>query len=332
MPMMPAWQEIESKVHHPEIGFVSLTGGVFLLIGGFALLTFDGAASPILLLLTRLGLGLFLFFGASLVAWAIHLIVWPKHVRHATPDVLPGVPREPVMEEGSTVRGHLDYELTETAGVWEFRPKPSVWRNDKRFLIGFGVPFAVLFSGLLAWQFHRHPQVGGWPLATVLAIAITTIAGGTTFGIIGMILRYEYLRLAKLTIPRDSGDLVLESAEGLTLLDPDDTKKQRRTIPRATIVAVQLCPWKHVVAGPAGGRIIGCAVQGLLVLAATENEAIARIPILLTSDLGGAAQILQRLANTLQVPYLFSGDRTGWKEELTRAKHRPPLRSGGQTS
>jgi hypothetical protein len=50
---------------------------------------------------------------------------------------------------------------------------------------------------------------------------------------------------------------------------------------------------------------------------------------LLTGDVVGAARLMQRLAQMLQVPYLFGADSTGWKEEEARAKRRPPLRAGG---
>jgi hypothetical protein len=50
---------------------------------------------------------------------------------------------------------------------------------------------------------------------------------------------------------------------------------------------------------------------------------------LLTGDFVGAARLTQRLAQTLQVPYVFCADAVGWKTEETRAKNRPPLRAGG---
>ncbi len=66
-----------------------------------------------------------------------------------------------------------------------------------------------------------------------------------------------------------------------------------------------------------------------MVLASSDRAEYRRLPILLTGDFAGAARLMQRLARTLQVPYLFCGDAAGWKMEETRAKNRPPLRSGG---
>jgi hypothetical protein len=46
----------------------------------------------------------------------------PAHVRHAAPGVLPNVPQEPVVCEGSFVHGRLTHELWEDARGWQFRP------------------------------------------------------------------------------------------------------------------------------------------------------------------------------------------------------------------
>jgi hypothetical protein len=101
-------------------------------------------------------------------------------------------------------------------------------------------------------------------------------------------------------------------------------------IPRERVVAVQLCPWKYVVGDR--GRETTWAVQGLLVRASSEEEAYERLPLLLTSDFLGAARLMERLADTLQVPYLFSADAVGWRAEDLRAQGRPPLQSGGMLS
>ena len=56
------------------------------------------------------------------------------------------------------------------------------------------------------------------------------------------------------------------------------------------------------------------------------------MPLLLTNDFAGAARLMERVAATLGVPYLFSANADGWKAELQRAKVRPPLRAGGTIS
>jgi hypothetical protein len=71
------------------------------------------------------------------------------------------------------------------------------------------------------------------------------------------------------------------------------------------------------------------AARGVLVLHFAANIAYPRLPILLTSDVRGAARLMQRLALTLCVPYLFHANEAGWQAEAKRAKIRPALRAGG---
>ena len=265
-------------------------------------------------------------------------ICLPSRVRHAAPDVFPNVPKEPVICEGSVVHGRLTHELRETVQGWEFQPVRNSWRNDKRFLLVFGIPFLTLFSAVLTWVLHSQLTIAGWPLAAVCGVFATAICGGSVFLLIGMIIRSGYRRLSTLTIPRSGNYLELELAEAAKLENADlaeglkwlfigETKRQRLTIPCELVVAVQLCPWKFAVMTERSW-----AVQGLLVLASRDTGVYHRLPILLTSDFVGAAQLMQELAHTMHVPYLFCADAAGWKAEEIRAKERPPLRIGGSQS
>ncbi len=166
----------------------------------------------------------------------------------------------------------------------------------------------------------------------------TAVCGGSAFLLIGMLIRSGYRRLSVLTIPRGGNDIELESAEppklekadlaeGLKWLFIGETKRQRLTIPRELIVAVQLCPWKFATTTERSW-----AAQGLLVLVSLDTVVYHRLPLLLTNDFVGAAQFMQGLARTLNVPYLFCADAAGWEAEEIRAKGRPPLRVGGSQS
>lgn len=157
-----------------------------------------------------------------------------------------------------------------------------------------------------------------------------------------MLMRAGYRRLSTLTIPGNGNDLELDSpiepnperidlAEGLKWVFLAETKRQRLMIPRELLRAVQLCPWKYYVRGGGEGTATW-AVQGLLVLGCPEEGVYQRLPIVLTSDFVGAARLVRRLADILQVPYLFCADAEGWKVEEIRAKKRPPLRCGGTES
>lgn len=333
------WREMVSEVYRPGRWLGLSVGTVFLLIGavgglGIGGLWPAGAAGWIV----GLGAAVFALLGVVVFGTILGGVLRPARVRHASPDVLPNVSTEPVSLAGSVVHGRLTHELSEEAQAWQFRPAGHLWRNDKRFLFGFGAPFLLFFAGLLTWVFHTQQNIASWFVSAAYAIAVTALCGGSAFLLIGMMMRSGYRRLCRLSIPRDGSDLELDSPEepkleqadlleGLTWVLLGATKRQRLTIPRALVQAVQLCPWKFVLAG-SGQRQITWAVQGLIVLASSGTE-YRRLPILLTGDCVGAARLMQRLAETLRVPYLFSADAAGWRTETARAKTRPSLRAGG---
>jgi hypothetical protein len=316
-------------------------GTLFLLIGAIGFFEL-GRAGPqgMAAWIARLGAAVFAALGGIVVAWAAGSILWPARIRHAAAEVVPSLPTEPVIREGAVVHGRLTHELVEDGGGWQLRLRSTLWRHDKQFLLGFGIPLLVLCSGALSWSLHR--QGLSWPVAILFGATASILSGGTAIVVIGMTTRASHRRLASLNIPRADGDLELDSpadleAEGAELhaalkwLFLGDTKRQRLTIPRRLVAAVQLCPWK-VAIGTASDQRVTWAVQGLLVLTPTEEGKYYRLPLLLTSDYVGAARLMQQLASTLQVPYLFCADATGWNVEAARAKNRPPLQVGGLQS
>jgi hypothetical protein len=279
-----------------------------------------------------------LLWGAPLPS-VIGRIVSPRRVRHAAPNVLPGVPREPVVLEGSVVHGRVTHELVEDPDSWHFRPAMRQWTNDKRFLLGFGIPFSIFFAGVLSWALRREDGVGTWPLAIVCGIGATLGSGGPAFVAIGMMMRAGYRRLCCLSIPRNGDALELDAPAEIDPAKADQTAgfkwvfhgecvRQRLTIPRDLLRAVQLCPWKHVVRSSS----VVWAVQGLLIVASPSEGEYRRLPILLSSDVGGAAGLMQQLAATLGVPFLFCADAAGFEAERIRAQDRRPLRAGGSQS
>ncbi len=338
-----AWHEEESEVYRPGRWLVLSVGAFFLLAGGIGFLTIGAAVPPgPPFWVAKLCTGAFALLGGTVAASAMGSIISPARIHHASIDLLPSLPREPVLQEGSVVHARLTHELCEDAEGWQFRPASHLWRNDKGFLFAFGVPFLVLFSGLLTWILHDQLKFGGWVVSTACGTFLTAISGGFALLLLGTIMRAGYRRLSRLTIPHGGNDLELDLAEELA---PDETdwveglrwvfldaiKRHRLRMPRELIVAVQLCPWKYVVRSQ-GDRQTTWAAQGLLVLASPEEAVYHRLPILLTGDFVGAARLMRRLARTLHVPYLFCADAEGWKLEEMRAKNRPPLRSGGTQS
>lgn len=292
--------------------------------------------------IVALGAGIFAAFGAIILAIGIRNVTDPVCVRHATLDTFPDVSSEPLLREGSVVHGRLTHELTQGNQAWQFQPQKKHWRNDKRVLLGFGIPFLTMFSGVMSWIIQHEVNALGWPASIACGISITLLCGGSALLLIGLFLRASYRRLCWLNIPKNGNDLELDAPEEVDLGETDlaaavkwlsirEINRHRLTIPRRLIRAVQLCPWKFTL-GNSAGKSTTWAVQGSLVLKSPAEDTCCRIPLLLTSDFAGAAGLMQRLAATLDVPYLFYADAAGWQAEETAARQRPPMRIGGMQS
>jgi hypothetical protein len=332
----PAWREVESEVDWPGRWTGLAIVASFLLIGVIGLLTIGQTAPDATTRwIARVVMGGFALLGGACLPTTLGRIIWPVRVRHAAPDVLPNVPTEPVTLEGSVVHGRVKYELMEDSEGWQFRPALGQWRVDKRLMLGFGIPFLTAFAGVLSWILHNQLNLGGWPIAIVSGVLATVACGGSVALLIGMMMRAGYRRLCCLSIPRNGGDLELDSPEepnpekddGVRWIFLGETGRRRLTIPREQLGAVQLCPWKFVTKSQ-----VTWAAQGLLVISRMGDGEHTRLPILLTSDFVSAARLMQRLAATLHVPYVFCADAEGCEAERIRAKTRRPLRIGGSLS
>jgi len=342
---MPAWREVESEVHFPHRWTVAL---ILIVLFGIAAI---GATALALAPppnfppgVAWVGAAVLAAFAAGLALSAVPPLMRSVSIRHAAPELFPDIPQEPVLQEFSVAHGRLTYELIEGPSAWEFRPDPRRWSATKVFLFGFGIPFLIVFTGLLSWVFHSDFIRNSWPLAIVAATFVTAISGGTAFSLIGLIIRHWWQRLSRLTIPRSGDDLELDTAEipdHSSIQAPNlslalkwllgESPRVRTRIATELVRGVQLCPWKLTL-GRAKHRSTYWVVQGLLVLQRFPEGPCCRVPILLTGDYVGAARLMQALGDLLNVPYLFSADAEGWHAEEQRARTRPPLQGGGYVS
>jgi hypothetical protein len=333
------YSEVESKVHHPGTGLGLFGGGVFFVVGVVALANVHRIVNPgEYIWVFYLGTGLFAAMGGIVLGATLAKRLRPTRVRHAAADVLPDVAGEPV-PEGSGVYFRLTHELVDDGrGGRQFRPATQAWRYDRNFLLGFGIPFGIFFTGLLTWAFHNRYGFA-WPMAATLAIGAALFCGVVPVTLVGFLMRATYRRLGRLDIPRDGGDLEwTEPADpdfdpaapvkGLRWVSVGDVKRRHVTIPRNQVAAVQLCPWKY----KRDDNEMHSGVQGLLVLTPSAEGVRERIPLFMTGDYDRAALVMQQLAEALEVPYLFHADAAGWQAEEQRAATRPPLKTGGSQS
>ena len=332
--------EVESEIYYPNCWLVFFAGLVFLLPGIAAFFVVQNKIMPgIALWIAEGGTALFILVGVAVCVWSLGRIITPGRVRHAAADALPKVPQEPLIHEGSVVIHGLTHKLVEDGKGWHFHPTKG-WLRSKVYLIGFGVPFLVGFAALLTWTFHAQLGVANWLVSGLCATCITILCGGTVLFIAGFLIQVGYRQLCRLDIPRRGDELTLYAIKGSqpeddivkegtmwdTLRQNEETK---HVISRESVVAVQLCPWKYALGDSYQGTSYTWAVQGLLILSKPEEDQYRRVPLLLCGDFRGAARLMRRLADVLLVPYLFGADTEGWQAECSRAKTRPPLRSGG---
>ncbi len=272
---------------------------------------------------------------------ALGRVISTKRIRHASRFVLPEVSPEPVILAGSVVDGRVLHDLVEDAVGWQLRPAMQRWRRDRRWLLGLAVPLGG-FAAAVSWFIHQENAVAGWAFAISCGIFLAFLCGSTAIFVLSAVIAARYRLLSCLSIPRSGTTVEFNSPQksGPDLSDlttelrwnaSDKAERQSLMIPRESLRAVQLCPWKHVVKS-SSETFNDWAVQGLLVLAGPAEGEYSRVPILLSSDVGAAAVLLQRLAAVLAVPYLFGADAEGFQAEQIRAKHRPPLHPGRMLS
>ncbi|HEX7377220.1 MAG TPA: hypothetical protein VF278_08910 [Pirellulales bacterium] len=322
------WPEIDSRVHRSGLWPAFLVGLVFLLLG-MAVFAEPAEVAP-------LGMPLWIIqviaaYAATLGAVALVILtvvcLVPVNVRHAAADVLPDVPSEPVIQERTWVQRALKYELTRDGEAWCFRPAPNHGLRTLGVAVGFALGSLPVYWGCAIWAIHEYLPGCDWPTATHYGTWAATCLSGLTAIVCTIWTRRHDQTLCSLRIPVNGENLEFSS----TTSRGAKAARQRQTIPRELVIAVQLCPCKYVYSMPRGKGTIW-AVQGLLVLAAEGGASYQRLPILLTIDVTGAARLMQQLAATLVVPYLYDADSAGWQAEKERAQDRSILRHGGMRS
>ena len=144
-PCSVIWQEVESEVYRPGLRLGGSVATVFLLAGAIGFLTLGGIVPPgTRYWVVMIGAAALALLGVAMGVATLCVIIWPARVYHTSLDVLPDVPREPLICEGWIVHGRVTHELCEDAQGWQYRPSERLWRNDKRFFFGFGIPFRCL--------------------------------------------------------------------------------------------------------------------------------------------------------------------------------------------
>jgi hypothetical protein len=313
-PFAPSWQEIESPIHRPGFGLVMAIGGVFLIVGVIVLACISAQTGVPRWIMGGMAVA---FAGAGLGALIAGVRLRRRiMIRHADPAAYPEIAPDPLLIEGTTVMGRVSHAFTDTPQGWELAPSSALERGDRRVYLGFGLPFGILFSGILAWTIHRE---AAWPLAITipLGVVVTVVCLGSAIALMAVMSRLAYRRMSSLRVSHDGG----LDWQGPT----PESGMGRRQLRREQIAAVQCCAWR-VVVGRQGGQTSTWAVQLNLVLHGTPPE---RLQLIASSAYIATARIGRQLSERIGVPFLYQATREHWLEEEARARHRPPLASGG---
>jgi hypothetical protein len=329
---------VESIVHHPAswlvltAGLIFVGGGIFIYVGASRQFSppWPGAVFA----------ACFGGLGAIALLAGLNSILLPKRIRHAPLSSLPGVPTGPVVCEYAAFSGWVRYELESTEGGWELRPSARQWREMRWLWIGFGIFCFLGGMAFLSRIFHDRGEFG-WPGAIVLATIAAYVIVGVTWGLIAEMTRAERRRMTTLTYCEARKELMLETPRFRSSKQDEpafsgawtvasEGKRQRLVIPRQLVAAVQLCPWKYRVSSHSE-ESSSWAVQGVLVLKLQPHRGFERVPMLVTNDYVGAARLMQRAAERLDVPFLFCADADGWAAEDARADDRASRKTGSKS-
>lgn len=264
-------------------------------------------------------------------------------VRHAGPEVLADVPREPVIREGSFVTGRVPYKLIEESDGWEYRPNVGRMESTRLAAWGLMVPLVMMLSVMASVFLHEGMRDKGmsWPVAIAGGIALGFLGGGFGILLFRGILKMQYELLCRLRIPREGGDLELDLPKepkepAVTRMEAlkwafGTWPREVMRIPRSSVRGVQLCFWRFKMRAQLETSIT-FGVQGVLALREGEEGEYVRVPILLTADFAAGAQMMRKLGDLLAVPFLFCVLPEDVEVGVKRSKERPALRTGGYSS
>lgn len=313
--------------------FVVVGLAVWLLIPQLIARQLRAPADP-RLICAMVGLAL-VAIGGCAFAWVAHDASRRRTFRHAAREVLPEVPRAPVLIDGTIFHGALRHHLVRHGDEWRVAPDPACPRRERRFVLWFSVPFVVLTEAALWFTSAEGDRVRWFFMAGVLVVMPITVL------LFAWMMSMMERQLPTLVLPEHGGDLLFlrrgQTPATLALArrlgsgePPAAMREEARAIPRAAVCAVQLCACHAVV----GARTRRGVYEGVELNLAWRGEggAIERLTICTVGLAAPLAHLAAALAERLDVPLLHHATAEDWAEERERARHRPPLSSGGFSS
>jgi len=315
---VPGWPTTKSQIGRPWIRLAVAILILFLAIGfGCIAVAFQEWDSKVPIVVGWVLGGGFILFALVGLAALVSDRLAIRSFEHATEEVLPLVPREPLLAPGQVSFSHLTHQLETTSAGCRLVPKRSTFQRIDRFLYSWMVFISVLATALI-WALPGsgwipvNEKVGISAAFCVIAFVCAWLISGFYHGAMEGLVVVE--------IDRDQGVCVLTF--------PDETL----TVPLQQFVAVQLCAAIRKV-DLSDGPTSFPAVELNLVLendeSADSSNPYRRITVMnLKAGFDRLIPIGRGLADALGVPLLNHATPEHWKLEEDRSKERP-CESGG---
>ena len=317
------WPETESRLGQPDFWLFVALACIFLLIGG-ALISF--LASPQApqqiagrCLVATLAAAFIGFPLLMTTAWCFAARA-NRPFRHATDDVLPEVPREPLLESGQVSFTALTHRLDSSASAVRLIPIPDLDRRTRLLLYGWINLIAVIVTACIWWS-----PPPGFAIATFRALLTV---GFISIGNLTAWLISFFFDRAKQQLPTFEADLNTNRCR-------ISTTHAERSFALSDVIAVQLCSAHRRLNLNQTGLELFSALE--LNLVWTESSAPSpggAVPqratlINLRGQGHRAVPLAQEFADALSVPLLNHATAAHWQAERQRSKAREPEREGG---
>ncbi|SFJ68139.1 hypothetical protein [Planctomicrobium piriforme] len=314
--VLRSWPEVESKIEIPGawLGVVVLT--VFL-AAGIALCIGLGRSSPAGFgRLVGMMLGLhFAVLAAIGLAGVVVFSVRNRAFRHASRDVLPEVPREPVLQKDQTTFSCITHHLEFTERGLRLSPKPHLFRKRIWLAYLWTTGFVVFVAMCLWWKIDFDA------LTKASLICITALLAYIFPGV------FEAIHNKK---AKERGTVDFDTQADLCRVTNGNSET---CFSLSAIVALQIC-CVHRVFGTSNEKTILPALELNLVWENSQSPEMLAEKCQRTTVMnpGGAhpefIRLAVNLANQLDVPLLNHATSEDWKLESKRSKTRAVEQSG----
>lgn len=317
------WPEIDSRLGQPDFWLFVAMACIFLLMGGALISLLVSPQAP------QQTAGLYLvaamaaaFIGLSLLmTTALCLAALANRpFRHATDDVLPEVPREPLLESGQVSFAALTHRLEQSASAVRLIPIPDLYRRTRLVAFLWINLIAVVTTAFIWWS--PPPAVAFAPSTALLTVGVFS-AGNLSAWLFSFL-----IDRAKQQLPALEADLNANQCR-------INTAHAERSFVLSDVIAVQLCSARRILNLNQAGLQYFSALELNLVWTGSSppspgGAVLQRATLVNLRGQGHRAVPLAReLADALGVPLLNHATPEHWKVEGRRSKARMPECDGG---